>query len=373
MRLSSPVGLVAATWYPGPVQTADEAVASGILDQRTADDLGYECLPISTEVAPPDMAVAAARQAGRQGGEEQIGLLLHASVHHQGHDAWSAAHYVAHQLGHHQANPVALLQQCNGGAVGVELAARQVAADPDGAGALVTTGDRFLLPSWDRWRTDYGMAAGDVGTAVYLTPEALPHHDLVLHAIATVPAAELELMHRGDDPLAADPLGHGSPIDVKRTKRAYLRRCGLPHFVRHVDRAVRAVLTQVMADAGLRTDDRRLRVVALPRLGRKALEDAYLPPLVASVRAKPLNLGRRSGHIGAGDFIANLSEIAASDLLEDGELALVLNGGGGFTFTAAVVGRPASRPGVPSSNRRPSRPTGPLRDPMSGPPTTEGD
>ncbi|MFI6346708.1 ketoacyl-ACP synthase III family protein [Streptomyces sp. NPDC050560] len=345
MRLTRQLSLLAGAWLPPDRDTADLAVASGRLSAATARDLGYTELPVSAGTAPPGMAVRAARALLDRGGvpAEALSLLLHASVHHQGHDAWSAPHHIADRLGAHRATPVGVLQQCNGGAVGIELAAARLQGDPAAGPALVTTADRFLLPSWDRWLTDYGMAAGDGATAV------LVHHhrglpaDLLLHAVHTEAASELEVMHRGDDELDAAPLGHGSMIDVRRTKRAFVREFGIERFTKTAHDRIRAVVARALADAGLAPDDPRLRYAVLPRLGAKAMREAYVPPLVESTPAELLDLGRESGHLGAGDLNASLADLVSRHLLEPGEHALVLNGGGGFTFTAVVVAAPTTR------------------------------
>ncbi|MFI0235761.1 3-oxoacyl-ACP synthase [Streptomyces sp. NPDC016845] len=341
MRLSGAYGLVCAAWYPPGRQTVEEALAVGDVDRRGAADLGYTALPVSEDTAPPDMAVAAGQQVLGRGEcpAHTLSMVLHASVHHQGHDAWSAPHYIANRLEAHHAVPIGLLQQCNGGAIGIELAVSRLQGDPQAGPALVTTGDRFLMPSWHRWRTDYGMAAGDAGTAVLVHRGAGLPSDLTLHALSTTVAAELEVMHRGEDGLNADPLGHGPMIDVRRPKRHFVRTFGIEHFTKLAHDRIREAVGEALASCGLAPDDARLRHAVLPRLGSKAMAEAYVPSLAESVSAPLLDLGRATGHLGAGDLNASLADLATGDWLRPGEYALVLNGGGGFTFTAAVVSR----------------------------------
>ncbi|MCA1655127.1 MAG: ketoacyl-ACP synthase III family protein [Pseudonocardiaceae bacterium] len=343
MHLCEDLGLVAAVWYPADRQTTAEAIAAGDVDRKTANRLGYLELPVSTDVAPPDMAVAAGREALARARvpAEQVSMVLHASVHHQGHDAWSAPHYVANELGTDRAVPIGLLQQCNGGAIGIELAATRLQADSKAGPVLVTTADRFHMPSWHRWRTDYGMAAGDAATAVLVQrPDADQPPDLILHSIATTVASELEVMHRGVDGFSSNPLDHSAMISVKRTKRAFIERYGVDMFVKTAYDRIGAAVTASLTEAGLAPDSPRLRYAVLPRLGADAMTEAYIPPLRAATQAELLDLGRRSGHIGAGDLNANIAELAASGLLAPGECAVILNGGGGFTFTSIVVSAP---------------------------------
>lgn len=342
-RFATPFRLVADAWYPARRQTPQEALATGEVDTRTARDLGYTALPVSEDTAPPDMAVAAAGTVLSRAGCDpgRVSLLLHACVHHQGHDAWSAPHYVARELGAERAVPVGLLQQCNGGAAGIELATDRLHAGGTAEAVLVTTADRFLMPSWHRWRTDYGMAAGDGGTAVLVHRDPDLPADLLLHSAATTVASELEVMHRGDDGLNATPLGHGPMIDVRRTKRHFVRTLGVERFVKVAHERIREAVTTALADAGVDGADPRLRHAVLPRLGSKAMDEAYVPPLVQSTSAELLDLGRSTGHLGAGDLNASLADLATGPYLAAGEQAVVLNGGGGFTFTAMVVSRPS--------------------------------
>ncbi|MHA6761708.1 beta-ketoacyl-[acyl-carrier-protein] synthase family protein [Streptacidiphilus sp. PAMC 29251] len=296
---------------------------------------------MSWKTAPPDMAVAAAAAVLDRAGCDpaELSLLLHASVHYQGHDAWSAPHYIAHRLGADRAVPIGLLQQCNGGAIGIETALLRLLGDPAAGPALVTTADRFLMPSWHRWKSDYGMAAGDAATAVLVRRET-SGAQLLLHAVATTVAADLEVMHRGDDGLNENPLSHSPMVDVRRTKRHFVRTSGAERFTAAAAEQITAAVAGCLAEAGLTGDDSRLRFAVLPRLGARAMRDAYVPPLVAATGAELLDLGRETGHVGAGDLNASLADLADQELLAPGEFALVLNGGGGFTFTAMVVSGP---------------------------------
>ncbi|GDY33142.1 hypothetical protein GTS_47750 [Gandjariella thermophila] len=101
---------------------------------------------------------------------------------------------------------------------------------------------------------------------------------------------------------------------------------------------IHAVLLAGLRDADLRPGDRRLRYVLTPRLGRKVLRDAYLPAIAELTPAEVLDLGADTGHLGAGDAVANLAALHEDRLLRPGEYALVLNAGAGFTWSCLVVG-----------------------------------
>ena len=327
------------TWLPPVSESASEAVSLGRLDEETAQELGYDRLPVA-DLAPPEMAVLAARAVldRTQVGPGELDLVLHAWIHYQGHDMWSPAHYIAHQLGAQRAIPLGLQQLCNGGAAAVELTVALLAADPEVSTALITTADRFAEPGFDRWAGDYGIAYGDGATAAVLTRPGAAPADLHLFALATAAAPELELMHRGDDAFSPAARWHSSSIDMRRTKKAYLRVHGLDAFVKAGHDKVGTVVERCLADAGVAGDDPRLRTVLLPRLGRKILDQAYVP-VVRELTAASVELpGRDTGHLGAGDMMASLAELTGT--LDSGDLALVVNAGAGFTWSCLLVGRP---------------------------------
>jgi len=334
MNPSDPLSLVAQAWYPEGRDRSEQAIAERRVDARGAADLAYRELLVS-DLAPPCMAVRAASDLLERTGiaPTVIGTLFHASVHYQGHDIWSAPHYIAHELGT-EAVPIGLDQQCNGGAIGIDLA--RYLPEP----SLITTADRFLPPSWDRWRSDFGMAAGDAATAIIAHRTTSLSVDLTLHAVATTVAPELEYMHRGADGFDTTPLGHGPTIDVRRPKRAFVRRYGIESFLKPAHQAIRQAVIRSLSMSGLEPGDPRLRWAVLPRLGRRALADAYIPPLIQVTPTELLDLGRDTGHLGAGDPNASIAELAAGDWLAPGQYALVLNGGGGFTFTSMIISRP---------------------------------
>jgi 3-oxoacyl-[acyl-carrier-protein] synthase III len=321
---------------PDERDTAASAIEQGRADRDDVERDGYTGLPVSSGRSAPELAVQAGALALADAGltGASLGLLAHAWVYYQGHDFWSPAHYVAARLGALGAVPVGVQQMCNGGAAAMQIAADRMAADAALTAAMVTTGDCFPGPAFDRWRGDYAMAYGDSATAVLLTRDPGPYC-LLGQAVAAAP--ELEWMHRGDDQFASYPLEQSPRIDIRRTKKAFLAAGGGPQFAAAAREAVRGLITRVLDEAGVGPHDRRLRLLALPRLGLSVLDQAYLPALAGLTGAEFLDLGRDTGHLGAGDAAGNLADIAARRLLAPGEYALLLSAGAGFTWSALLV------------------------------------
>lgn len=345
MRINGKVHLTGlATCLPATTESTMDAVDTGRLTAEDARNSGYRALPVSTDLAPPQLAVRAARTALERAGvaAAELDLVAHAWTHHQGHDFWSPAHYVAAQLGADTAQPVGIHQMCNGGAAALETAVSRLVADPGVRRALVTTADCFAAPGFDRWRGDYGVLYGDGATAALLDVAAAPRPGgLELLSVSTVAAPELERMHRGDDPFSPVPRMHGPAIDVRRTKKAFLATTGKESFAKTVAGRVGEVLGNGLAEAGIDADQPRF--VLVPRLGAVALDDVYRPAVNAVLPAPLVDLGSETGHLGAGDLIANLAATVDRDMLGPGEVGIALSAGAGFTWSCVVVRRPVDQ------------------------------
>ncbi|WP_327352462.1 ketoacyl-ACP synthase III family protein [Streptomyces sp. NBC_01304] len=343
MRLGDALSIKAvSTWLPAARETVAEAIAGGRLEPEHRDRVGVTELPVSHDLAGPQLAARAGRQALESASwdADRVGLLSHSWIYHQGHDFWAPAHYVAHQVGLRRALPFGLQHMSNGAALGMQLAAVRLLADPDMDSVMVTTGDRFAPPGYDRWAGDYDVVYGDGGTALVLGRRDGDGDLLHMLSFATAAAPETENFFRGRDEFSAAPLTHSTPIDVRRPKKAFLEMGGMETLKTLGLAKVRQVLQDSLRFAGVEATDPRIRCIALPRAGDSVYDLMYLPVIEDVIKAEPLFLGRRTGHLGSGDFIANLTDIVGSGILEPGEIALVIGGGAGYTWSSAVFQAP---------------------------------
>ncbi|MCX4097506.1 ketoacyl-ACP synthase III family protein [Nocardia sp. alder85J] len=340
----------AVTWLPTETEKAATQVAAGLLAPDELDDTGYEELPVSAEAAP-ELAVRAATAALRSAGVAgaDVGLLIHAWTHHQGHDFWAPASFVAAGAGARHALAIGVQQMCNGGGVALELATDHLRGAGRADVAVITTADRFCPPGFDRWHGDYGLWYGDGATAMVLHRRPDPGDDLHLLAVATATDCEAETMHRGDDPFSPAARTHSPAVDVRRTKRAYLARYGREHFAGVVADRLPSLMRTALAAAELEPDDPRIAGVLLPRIGRKALAASYRPAIESVTGAPMFDPGARTGHLGAGDLLANVAALRTEFGLPPGRVAVVISAGGGFSWTVAIVARPTAVSGAGST------------------------
>ncbi len=345
MRWPAGIAVEAArTWLPDTAETAADAARRGALQADDLAAVGYQQLPVSEELAPPEMAVLAARRAlvaaGRQPAE--VGFLAHAWTYFQGQEFFSAPHYIADRLGTSAATPLGVQQMCNGGAAALAVAADQLSLHQQHSVALVTTADRFCQPGFDRWSGDYGLWYGDGATAAVLSRQPDRPGSLTLLAAATSAATEMQAAHLVPGGFSDAPGSQSLPVDIRAAKRAYLQQIGKERFGEIIAEHVRAVIRRAAAEAELPLTSDRLRIVATPRLGAGGL-GFYAPVIGSMTPAAIFDDGARTGHLGAGDTLANLAALAADPRLEVGDGALVLSAGAGFTWTCLAVRRCAPR------------------------------
>jgi 3-oxoacyl-[acyl-carrier-protein] synthase-3 len=75
----------------------------------------------------------------------------------------------------------------------------------------------------------------------------------------------------------------------------------------------------------------------MPRMSRKIVRGTYFPIIAEVTPAAPLGLAARTGHLSCSDILANLADMSALALREPGDIGLVLNAGGGYTWSAIAV------------------------------------
>ncbi|MEV0667874.1 ketoacyl-ACP synthase III family protein [Actinomadura luteofluorescens] len=322
---------------PDAIETAD-AQAQGLCARKDVWRTGIEAVCVAEE-APPDMAADAARKAMADAGADpsDIDLILHASVHYQGHDLWAAASYVQREAVGNACPAVEVNQQSNGGMAAIELAAAFLASRPAGRRALVSTGDRFALPGFDRWRTDPGTICGDGGTAMVLSRGRAPRDAVRLRSAVCVSDPDLERLGRGARPFADAPLEAARPIDAETPREQAVSELGFAEVLRRLQDGQARAVEGALSEAGVKQAE--VDWFVLPHLGLPKMNVQFFEPLGIERERTTWDWGRRIGHLGAGDQIAGLGELVASGRLAPGQRCLLAGVGAGFTYSAALVER----------------------------------
>jgi 3-oxoacyl-[acyl-carrier-protein] synthase-3 len=132
-------------------------------------------------------------------------------------------------------------------------------------------------------------------------------------------------------------------VDVRSRKRAFAQTGDMPAFKATLAASVTNVIKTALEEVGLHASDPGIRCLALPRIGVRTRAEFYDDAIAATglTGAEILDYGRSTGHLGAGDVVANLADLWHSDHLTAGEIALFLSVGAGFTWSCVVVRKAA--------------------------------
>mgnify|MGYP000118181547 FL=1 len=337
------VKIVAATTALGAnTETSTHAVNKGTLDEESVRQIAVNQVPVATvgENAPSlaKLAAQSALDSAKMKASE-IDLLLHSWTHYQGHDFWSPAHYIANALGAHNAMPIGINQMCNGGAIAISLAT-DLLKHGRYSNVLITTGDIFPDESFDRWASDFGIAYGDAGTALLLRSVSTysDNQGPRILDIESRVMSEAEKMHRGDDHFSKSPRQVSDRINVRRTKRAYMQSNDMDAFLLQNRNAVKDIIISLMEHSSAIGQQTHFRGIVMPRVGEKIIRTTYA---AGSDDAIPgvncFSYGADTGHLGAGDLVANIATTLNSKTIRTGDRLIYLSAGAGFTITGVMA------------------------------------
>jgi 3-oxoacyl-[acyl-carrier-protein] synthase-3 len=321
-------------WLPDPV-SAESAVAAGRYDAGRRTTLDYASVLVAEDVAPPDMAVRAAGRALERAAipPPEYALLLHSSLWFQGIDIWPTASYVANNSVGRSVPAFDVQQRCNAGLGAMELAIGYLSGGAAGkSAALLTTADRFALPGVNRWTMHDTNVYGDGGTAMVVSTRTGFAHVL---SIATAADNSLEGLARGDTAFACASDAGQTPVDLVRRSQRYGAANDLVQIYARYAKVLRAARFRALADADTRAAE-IVRVV-LPATG-KVKGDSQVHDLLGMRQEQTTwEFGRRTGHLGAGDWYAGLEYLLQAKAVSPGDRVMLFGGGAGFTCTAAVL------------------------------------
>lgn len=320
-------------WLP-PLRPMADLIAAGECPADLATRTGMVSVAVSERESAPEMAVLAAREALARAGSDpgDVDLVLHADTYHQGHDAWAVASYVQRETVANRCPAVEVRQMSNGAMAALDLAAAYLVALPSRRDALLTTGDRYCLPGFDRWRTDPGTPYADGGTALVLSRRG---GFARLLSLAMHSDPELEPMHRVDEPFGLAPLAHRAPIELDSATKAFNRRHGISFALRRLAEGQAAVFENAMADAELELCEAEW--VVLPNFGNLRLQAFYYDRFGIDRERTAWPWSKTVGHLGAGDQIGGLQYLLDTGRAKPGDRCVLVGIGAGYSWGCAVV------------------------------------
>ncbi|MBB4931896.1 3-oxoacyl-[acyl-carrier-protein] synthase-3 [Lipingzhangella halophila] len=330
MRVDAALSITAASvWLPPDRYHLDQALAAGVLSERHARHAAGPVAAYAGATRVDEMAVHAAQDTLKMGDAtpDDVALFHYAWAYEQGEHLWSPAPQIARSIGITGCDSVGFHQMSNGGATALYTAASTMLLEPRIEQALVSTADNFSTLPYDRWANSMVTILSDGATAALLTrgPGPLP---VIAIASTGDPLIGGGLVSEGT---VWQPVRHGRVLSREEWRTAARSATALRE-------TVSSSLTMALDDAGLTPGDPRIRAVLTPRmsaeLATRALSDALPDPLYQ----RHILLGQDTGHIGAGDMLANLAWLLERPTgPEPGGYTVLLSFGFGGSATCLVV------------------------------------
>jgi 3-oxoacyl-[acyl-carrier-protein] synthase-3 len=307
-----------------------EAVADGRYPAADFDASGLLAVSVSDK-HPPDQAVAALRQALDRESipPEDFRLLLHAIAYFQGEDMWTPSNYIQLNTIGGSAPAIDVDQKSNGGLATLALAAGYL-SQYDDASVAITSGERFCLPGFDRFRADPSTVFGDGGTAMVLGRR--PGFARILSCVMTSDST-LEDMFR-DGALKDAPRSGQTPLSLRKRTQAYMRRhiTDLDELSQRIMQKHVDCLQQALDET--KTDLSEVSGTVLNVVGQTV---AWGRHLGLEQERTNWEFGRRTGHMGPGDQTAGLDDLLTSGRLSPGDRVVLTSTGYGFNWGTAVL------------------------------------
>lgn len=300
-------------------------------DAHTATQL--ESIAVAEDLYPPEMAVAAGREALESCGHApaEMAISLHAYLASQGLPAWHAASYVHRHVLGTSCPAIEVGQMSNGGMGALLLGISYLLAWQDRPGALMTTADRFVEIPRGRWTFDDGLIPGDGATACVLSRVG---GFAQVRSIVVVADTTLEEFHRGEARFGVETTPELA-TSYRTRKEQYFQSHSAMETIKRFAQGSASAIDDALMEAGVRKED--IRHWVFPNIGLNELETYYLRRLEIPLESTCWPFGRTVGHLGAGDQIAGLHHLRTSGALHEGELCALVGIGAGFSWSCAVI------------------------------------
>ncbi|HTY15707.1 MAG TPA: 3-oxoacyl-[acyl-carrier-protein] synthase III C-terminal domain-containing protein [Methanoregulaceae archaeon] len=329
------IGVVSAGYFipEGIISSADMARESGIPLDILTEKFGIDYKHIApADEHPSSMGLKAAENALVAGNIEpdEIDLIAYCGSGYYDYQFWSPAASIQHSLGACNAFAFDIKNACNGGNLGIRVAAMLLAGDPSKKTALVVCSDK-LSPVLDYQNKDnlpfFALADG-ASAAVLMKGE--PTNTLLSYAGITDGTLDdyVRVSFGGTRTLANRGHPHDQrhfSVDPAKALADILPEVFLGNFIEVIRRAV----VQSGYEPGqirwlLTNQIKKTRVLDI--LHTFGLDEANTRFTM-----------RNYGSIGPGDTLFSLALQLEENLIKPGDLVVLASSGIGFSWGAQVI------------------------------------
>jgi 3-oxoacyl-[acyl-carrier-protein] synthase-3 len=340
------------TAKPELVDTA-EAVAHGWYDSQERDRSRLVSISVAGTTPAPDLAVEAATAALAHYGRPstEISGLFHTNVHPQGPDGWSAQHYINLKTINQPVTSVEIRNGCVGFFSSMNLATCYLIAAPERTAALLTCADNFGTPAADRWRASKHFVLADGAGALVLSKRRGFARVL---AMASMSNPELEIRHRGGDPLFPPSLTVGRSLNF-RERIDYCQRKAADGEMPPLEDFAPVLIDaakQTLAHADTSMDE--IAKVVHDGFTWEALHDVFLDPLGVDDELGIWEFTRHHGHAGPVDQIRGLEYVWKSRQVGVGDRVMLVTCAPGMEAACAVLEICEAAPATPDAPANPA-------------------
>ncbi|AXK33368.1 3-oxoacyl-ACP synthase [Streptomyces armeniacus] len=326
---------------PEPV-SVEWAVAQGLHPAGSAAAHGLTGATVAGDVPAPEMALRAAEDACKRGGQrpDEVDLLLYTDTWHQGPDGWQPQYYLQRHLVGDGVLAVETQHGCNGMFSALELAAAYLGADDARRAALIVSADNYGTPLVDRWNAGPGFVVGDAAASVVLSRD---EGFARLLSVGSVTVPDGEELHRAGEPLFPPGATTGSTMDFNVRAAAFLAEAkarasaagGGPSLWLRVHQKLAESVHRALAEADVELAD--IARVIFMNNDRETVGERCMGALGLPLSKSTWEYGRTVGHLGASDQIVSLNHLLETGELGPGDRVLLAGMAPGVTLSSAVV------------------------------------
>jgi 3-oxoacyl-[acyl-carrier-protein] synthase-3 len=310
------------------MSAAEVATASGIPEQVVVDRFGLRGKHIAAAGEHvSDLSVAAAERAVAEGGLEpdEIDVVVYFGSSWKEYPVWQAAPWIAHRLGCENAWALELDYVSCGAPVALRVCRDLLAAEPELRTVLAVGACResYLL-DYANERSRFMFNFGDGAVAAIVSSDTRANELLGSSAITD---GSLSLHVKVPQGGSVHPEVDGArflDVDGLEEMKERLDEVSLANFLRVAEQALRRSGAR-LSDVGY------LCGVHMKRSMHEALVKALGLPLDRAAYLDDI------GHVSGADPLLALDRASRAGELADGELALLLAAGTGYTWAASVV------------------------------------